>query len=226
MNVSVLVPYRADGGHRDAAWAWAAERWKQQHPDWQVVTGTCPDGPWRKGVAVADAASRADGDVVVVADADVWSDGIGAAVDAVLAGAPWAIPHGRVHRLSETATAQVLAGADPKVAAEAIDGLARTPYLGVEGGGLVVLPAEALARVPMDPRFAGWGQDDQSWALALGTILGKRHRGAAPLYHLWHPPLPRLNSHVGSPESHALHVRYQYAARSRPAMRALLAEIT
>jgi hypothetical protein len=104
--------------------------------------------------------------------------------------------------------------------------LARRPYRGVEGGGISVLTRDLYAQVPLDPRYVGWGQDDESHGLALNTIAGRRWRGVAPLWHLWHDPQPRLNAHVGSAQSRALHVRYQYAAKAGPAaMRALLAEI-
>lgn len=219
--VSVLVPYRPDGGCRDRAWEWVRRWWARQHPRWQIVEGACPDGPWVKALAVADALARADHDLLIVADADVVCGGVRAAVNAVWDGAPWAVPHGRVHRLSEEATAQVLAGADPVAA---LGGLARKPYTGVEGGGLVVLTRDAYRTSPLDPRFAGWGSEDESWALAMGCLLGKRWRGTEPLWHLWHEPMPRLNSHVGSAESRALHVRYQMASRNRASMRRLVAE--
>lgn len=215
MTVSVLVPWRADGAYRDAAWTWVRRWWADRHPGWQVVEGRCPPGPWRKALAVADALTRADGDVLVVADADVVCDGVQAAVDAVVDGTPWAVPHLLVHRLSEAATAAVLDSADLAVAARA--GLDRKPYRGVEGGGIVVLRRATYRRAPLDPRFETWGQDDESWALALSVLAGRRWRGSADLWHLWHPPAPRLNRHVGNASGRALHVRYQYAANTRPA---------
>lgn len=219
----MLVPFRPDGGHRDAAWRWLSAWWAAEHPDWQVVEGYCPDGPWRKAVAVADALSRADGDLLVIADADVFCDGVAAAVSAVECGAAWAVPHGRVHRLSEAATRLVYSGV-PWRDAEQVAGLARGVYKGVAGGGMAVLPRAGYERVPIDPRFAGWGGEDTSAGLAWDALLGKHARGDEPLVHLWHLLAGRLNQHVGSAESHALHVRYQYAARDRGAMAALVAE--
>jgi hypothetical protein len=223
-DVSVLVPYRPDGGHRDRAWRWLRNWWAVEHPGWQIVTGQCPDGPWVKAAAVADALTRADGRILVIADADVWTDGVGMAVDAVQSDAPWAVPHGLVHRLGEQATAAVMAGAAP---GPQLGGLAQKPYKGYEGGGITVLTRSAYQQVPLDPRFLGWGSDDEAWALAMGALLGRRWRGTAPLFHLWHEPQKRLNRHVGSQPSRALHVRYQYAAQDGPeAMRALIGEVT
>jgi hypothetical protein len=221
-DISVLVPYRGDGSHRDRVWGWVSRWWASNHPQWQIVTGTCPDGPWIKAVAVADALARAHGGLLVLADADVICDDIGLAVEAVEQGAPWAMPHGKVHRLTEGSSTAVIAGAGP---CPALSGLDRKPYRGYEGGGLTVLPRAAYERVPLDPRFAGWGSEDEAVALAWGALLGRRWRGIAPLWHLWHPPQPRLNKHVGSVESNALLVRYQYAAKDGPvAMRSLIDE--
>ncbi|RKR92781.1 hypothetical protein BDK92_7261 [Micromonospora pisi] len=222
MTVTVLVPWRPDGGHRDRAWAWVRRWWAATHPDWQVVAGTNVGGPWVKANAVGYALTRADGDMLVIADADVICHGVDLAVDAVERGAPWAVPHGNVHRLTELATTAVFSGVKPASVAGATT---QDPYRGLDGGGITVLPRIVYEQVPLDPRFQGWGGEDESWALALTSLAGPSWRGTAPLYHLWHPPQERLNRHVGSAPSRALQVRYQYAAKHGPAaVRALLDE--
>lgn len=165
------------------------------------------------------AASSSSADVVVVADADVWSDGIHDAVNQVEDGVPWAIPHRGVFRLTEASTARVLAGAP-------WEGLQTTeaPYLGVEGGGLVVIHRALLLSVPLDPRFEGWGQEDESWAIALRTTLGAPWRGKAPLVHLHHPPQSRLSRTRGSEPGWQLRRRYLKAQRDPAVMVALLEE--
>jgi hypothetical protein len=89
---------------------------------------------------------------------------------------------------------------------------------------MVVLSRESYAKVPLDPRFKGWGQEDESWALALGTLLGRSKRGLADLWHLWHDPAPRQSRDVGSQASMNLHRRYVTANRQPPRMAALVAE--
>lgn len=230
--VSVVVPWRAGCPHREAAWAYVRQWWQDRHPDWQVVVGGCPDdGQWRKGVAVADAAARADGETAVVTDADVLCELVAPAVAAVAAGeVGWAMPHRGVYRLSRTGTDDLLGGGPLPV------GLVNAPrralgmdlvgvHTGVLGGGVVVLPVGTLRQVPIDPRFGGWGQEDTSWGRALTVLAGTPWRGHAPLWHLWHPPQPRLGRDrgVGSPESLALWRRYRRAV-SPQQMRALLAE--
>lgn len=221
MTVSVVVPWRADGGPRDAAWSWVWARWLAEFPDWQVLRGEAPlPGPWCKAAAVADALPRTAGELLVIADADVWCEETQTAVDAVASGAGWAVPHMRVHRLTETATAAVLDGTP-------LDGrlpLAQRPYTGFAGGGMAVLPRALYDEVPLDARFAGWGQEDEAWALALTCLAGPPWRGGAPLWHLWHPPQARLSRRWGSDASQDVWRRYHGARSDPPVMRAVLAE--
>lgn len=219
LSVAVVVPWRPGCPHREASWSWIRGRYERD--GWPIVEGVAPAGPWRKAAAVNPAVATADADVIVVADADVWCDGLSKAVDAVLDGAVWAIPHRKVHRLTELASEAVRQGA----VLERAD-LEQAPYRGVEGGGLVVARRAALLDVPLDPRFVGWGGEDHSWGYALRTLLGRAWRGTSPLWHLWHPAQPRLSRRIGSEESEALHLRYAVARRNPAAMRALVEEVT
>lgn len=219
-EVSVLVPARLDRSRRDL-WEFLRPRWEKL--GYEIVEGSCV-GPWRKALAVADALSRASGEILVVADADVWCDGVPEAVDRVKAGAAWAIPHYLVRRLTLPATLEVLSCGSWPVR-RGTTTYAQPPYPGRPGGGLVVLRRDAYERVPMDARFAGWGQEDESWALALGTLLGRPWRGTADLWHLWHDPAPRQSRTVGNQVSLNLHRRYMTANRQPKKMSALLGEV-
>lgn len=220
MHVLVAVPWRGGCHHRAAALAWVSDRWGQHghHP----VLGQIADGPWVKAHAVAAATRGCGCDVLVVADADVWSDGIPDAIDAVREGAAWAVPHHLLHRLDEAATRQVLAGRHPKETT----GRTERPYAGRAGGGVVVLRREVWEDCPLDPRFAGWGHEDEAWALALRCLYGPAVRFEHPMWHLWHPPQPRINRGVGSAESERLYRRYAKAQRNPSLMRALVEEVT
>ncbi|MGP4114653.1 hypothetical protein ACTWP5_27555 [Streptomyces sp. 4N509B] len=213
-----MIPWRGGCPQREAALAWAARRWRSVGHE--PVIGEAPPGPWCKAAAVAAGLPRGDAEVLIVTDADVWCDGIDAAVDAVHTGASWAIPHRDVRRLTEDATAAVLHGG------ELGGSLDQPAYRGVEGGGITVLRRDLYDVAPLDPRYRGWGQEDEAWALALRTLAGAPWRGAAPLWHLWHPPQRRDSRRWGSIASRTLYRRYQRAARSPGAMRALLADIT
>jgi hypothetical protein len=221
--VDVLIPWRAGCPHREAALAWALSQYATIHPDWTVIVGECPPGAWVKAVAVDDALSRSTAGVVVVADADVWCGGLAPAVTTLDNGASWVIPHNLLHRLDQTATAAVLAGARPGSFRGRHDMHAQRPYQGYAGGGVTVLRADTLRSVPLDPRFAGWGQEDRSHARALTLLTGTPVRLGADLWHLWHPPQQRVSRSKGSQESWALAERYR-RARTPEAMRSLLDE--
>lgn len=188
--------------------------------EWPVTIAPAPDGAWCKAAAIAPAVEASSADVLVIADADVWCDGLDLAVEAVEQGAPWAIPHRLVHRLTEVSTEQVLTGADWRGLP-----LAQWPYSGYEGGGIVVARRETLLEVPM-PVFEGWGGEDESWALALRTLAGPPWRGEADLVHLWHPPQERLNRRWGSDAGRALVHRFEAANGDPAAMCALLQEVS
>lgn len=190
----------------------------ERHPDWRVTIAEAPAGQWRKGCAVNRAARESTADTIVMCDADVWTTGLGRAVEHVQDGAPWAIPHHLVHRLTEACTRRLIAGEDPELEHD------EPPYRGVQGGGIVVLPRLTLLEVPVDERFAGWGQEDMSHAIALHVLAGPAVRGTADLLHLWHPPQPRMSRKTGNHDGQLLHRRYLRARRDRDEMRALIRE--
>lgn len=219
MPLTVVIPWRAGCDHRARALGWVLAQYRAHHPDWRIALTETPDGPWVKANAVMPAIESAPAGPVIVADADTWTDDLQAAVTQIQRGAPWAIPHRLVHRLNEHGADQVLAGANWRA-----QPVAQKPYPGLPGGGYVVADRDALLAVPMDPRFVGWGQEDESWARALTTLLGQPWRGDADLVHLWHPPQERLSRRHGSREGWQLRRRYLMARHDPSAMQRLIEE--
>lgn len=218
VDVSVVVPWWRPTPDRQRLWAALRPRW--QALGYEVVEGGYDADHWVKARAVDDGVRRAAGDVLVVADADVWCHAVGEAVDAAQS-AGWAMPHGRVWRLTAEATTDILCGGGWPIDDPAA--LERRPYWGMRGGGLVVVTRRAYEAAPLDPRFVGWGGEDESWSAALKVLVGPGWRGGAPLWHLWHEPLPRAVEFFGSTESRELVMRYR-AARDVASMAALVDE--
>lgn len=220
MSVALLIPWRdVECLHRTRALEYVTARLAQEHPAWPVVIGRHDNGPWCKALAVAAALSQTDATTLVIHDADVHTNGLPEAVQRVQDGAPWAIGHRGVHRLTEASTAAYVAGAALEELA-----LSERAYLGVECGGAFVIRREVYEDCGLDPRFTGFGGEDESLAFALRTLHGPPWRGKAPMVHLWHPPQERARRSWGSPEGRDLRKRYARALHHETAMRALVNE--
>ena len=143
--VEVIVPFAGDCPHRKKALEFTRKRYP-----WPVTIAEGGE-PWSKGAALRPALEASTADILVVADADCWTDGLPAAIKAVEQGAAFAIPHRRVLRLSEESTAHYMATGEVRHPFD------RRPYTGMAGGGFVVARREVIASIPPDPRFTGWG---------------------------------------------------------------------
>jgi hypothetical protein len=221
VGVRAIIPYAGRDPDRERAVAWVLD-----HCDYPY-TVALGELPFNKALTVMPAVERSDADIVVMHDADVWAPGLAEAVNAVEEGAAWAIPHWKVYRLTQSATHTLLrsasAGQD-STAWLATSHLARLPYVGVAGGGIVVTRRDTMLDIPLDPRFTTWGQEDESWAMALWCLLGPPWRGEAPLIHLWHPLEPRQGQRKGSQAGWDLRNRYVRVRTDLPGMRDLLSE--
>jgi hypothetical protein len=213
MAVEIIIPFAGNDVDRIRALRWITQR--LQFP-YTVAAG---DLPFNKALTVMPAIERSSAEIVVVHDADCWSSGLPAAVKAVEDGALWSIPHWKVLRISQSATHNMTLGTEPD--GETLD---RPAYVGMAGGGIVVSRRDTLLEIPLDPRFTTWGQEDESWAMALWCLLGEPWRGEAPLLHLWHPLEARESRRKGSQAGWNLRNRYARVRHDSPGMRQLLAE--
>lgn len=222
MTVAVLIPFRPGCPYRERAWSWVEQRYTAQGFD--VVTGTTDVEGFSRTQAILDARRKAYADVFVIADADVFTDSLDDGIrEALIRG--WSVPNGLLHRLSEAATHRVLLGDDWRGQPLSQDNPQDSqPYRVHEAGTLLVVTAEAFDLAPPDPRFIGWGQEDDAWATALRALVGPPWRGNADLVHLYHPAEPRQSRVVGNEANRRLLRRYRSAARSRTVMVDLIEE--
>lgn len=224
MRVAVVMPLGGACWHRQTNAEVVARRWCQEHPEWPLAAPQAPPGaPWIKARVVTPAVEATNADIVIVTDADVWCEAKAtvAAVRAVADGAPWAIPHAKVLRLTPAASAR---WRSVPFIHPGPDDLDEVPYTGTASGGLCVYRRSVYLDCPLDPRFVGWGGEDHSAGYALATLHGPPWRGHRPLIHLWHPPAERVDRRVGSAENEALRRRYRMATGHVPSMRALIQE--
>ena len=216
MSVTAVVPWRPGCPHRERAWAHVRETLEDVR-GYEVVVGSCPDGPFNRAWAILDGAWKASNETLLVIDADVVGFYAHATSRVESGKSKWAIPFGNLHRLTEASTTAYLAGERTHLDFEEV-------HRGNETGTCVVIERSVLDVAPPDVRFVGWGQEDDAWQRALRVMVGPPWRGSEPLLHLWHPPQPRLNRTYGSREGKHLRRRYESAQGSKRLMSLLLAE--
>jgi hypothetical protein len=219
-TVEVIVPYWGSDPQREASLEYVLARLKAERLPVKVARS---DGPAPKAAVLWPVLRKSNADVLVIHDADLWCEGLPAAIDTVINGEfVWARPHRNVVRLAADSSAfYMTTGELPGRREIRYD---RTPYLGVTGGGIVVARAEVLLDVVMDPRFEGWGQEDMALGNAIWTLYGPPHIGDLDLIHLYHEPLPRVDHMWGSEANRELYTRYHKATVDPSAMLALVAE--
>lgn len=225
-SVAVLIPFAGTCPHRTAALNHVLSWYRRNLPTSSSLRiGYSSEGEkWCKAEAVGNTLHKLNSDILVIADADCIAPRLSDAIDAVTSGAPWAMPHHVVHRLSQNATRLVLDGAEPSSLPRESAFYDQMPYAGYAGGGITVVTRDVYKNCPLDPRFLGWGQEDESWARALTILYGKPWRDhRSHLFHLWHPPQRRLNRSTGSETSRRLFQQYRFAT-TRAAMEEQLAE--
>lgn len=244
-HISLLVPFRTDGDHREMVWRWLTTYWRNEMPDVELIIGRDYGTPFSKSVAVNDAASRATGDIFVIIDADCYIRGdiIYESADRIRAARDdgnrlWLIPYRRIYRLTEFFSA-VIMNSDPRQPVRVPDPPFDWMIESTEGTGhghrygalIQVMPREAFEEVGgMDPRFRGWGGEDVSFMRAVDTLWGRHKTLDHAVNHLWHPKLgdkwptrewagqdrPRVNDGLAS--------RYNMATGDYARMRKLVDE--
>ena len=216
--ISAVVPWSPGCPYRERVLPWVLDRLRGLVDE--VVVGET-SGQWCKAAAVANGLERASGDVLIVHDADVFIEDSAWVEECVgaLEEHAWASPHDWVNRLtSMTSNERVMAGSNPWAEP-------RNRHEAFLGGGIVVLRRSTYEDCPLDRRYVGWGQEDESWANALATLHGKPFRGDRALWHLFHPPQERINRRWGSTESMELCAEYEAATGNVEAMRTLIGAV-
>lgn len=191
MNVSLLVPFRAERGTiRDRVWNWTRARWAHHYPDWEIVQHHGDQlEPFSKTTAINEAFKVASGDVLVVCDADSWMDAdLTRAVEHAAAEKVLVVPWNKSWRVREEESARLL-HEDPATAqlgklTEVAD---KGPHA-ITAAMCFVISREAFVEVNgMDRRFRGYRFEDVSFRRACDYTLGRGRYLYDSVYCLWHP---------------------------------------
>lgn len=219
-DVSILIPFRSDHGHRDKLLNWVINFYQTCIPEVEICIGESSSALFSRSQAINAAANKANRNIFVIADGDIFYERQ-ILMDAIhlLDQCAWIVPYHKVFDLSPSFTNKLLDQ----------DGTIPMDKEGEERvwdpvGGINIISRENFEKVNgFDERFLGWGGEDDAFGIALNTLCGNYRRLSGYVYHLWHPPTGR----EGNPHYYnnlSLLQRYYYCAHNQEQMQRLVSE--
>ena len=188
MEVSALIPYKADHGRRDFLWSVVKQRYEHLFPQIELCIGHDETEPFCRARAINLAAKIATGQIYMLVDSDVLFD-----VDLInkimlyIHVHPWIVPFDRGIRLTQTATDHLIGQEIPtNINIKQGDIQEIITYPGPFMNIMTKACFEAIRG--LDERFQGWGREDDAMVMSLDTICGKHFQMKDTVYHLWHQP--------------------------------------
>lgn len=186
-NLSVLVPFKGDNGHRDRVWAWVKKRYELLMPETEICIGSYEQTPFSRSAAINAAAKIASRDIFLISDADIIFDP-GDLIECIklLSYYAWVIPYSECHMLTEQRT-NLLLQEDCRIEMNKtnheIENIKNSSY-----GGICIVPRLYFENIGgFDEKFKDWGGEDDAFQLAMDTMCGPHHRINTRVWHLWHP---------------------------------------
>lgn len=224
-RIVILVPRRADGGVRDALWQWCAKRWRDQFPEWPIIEGESPDGPFNRSAAVNAAAAKAgEWTVALIIDSDTVSDprAVRCAVETARRTGAMVVAHDERIMLTQRGTDEVLGGYTGSWRSRGF-----VEHVWYDSVSCAVATSRSLWDDVggFDELFIGWGREDTAFRIACESVAGPMLRVSGECFHLWHPVAEETDAkHPLRVANERRHLRYVAARWDREAVRALATE--
>ena len=231
MTFSIIVPFRGDNGHRDRVWKWCERFWASRFTDedhgYELIVADSCDVPFSRGNSRNEGAAQAKGDVLFFADADGVNENCHEALKMVHHNGGWVVaypaPRGYI-ALNRWGTERLLATDPSERLAEpqSADWYERCHSY---AGAIACRTEDFWLAGGYDPRFEGWGYEDDAFTEAMSTIVGPPQRTGGFHLHLWHPHVESerfRQPHIS--ENKALAESYTAARGNREAMLKIVRE--
>lgn len=180
MDLSVLIPWRPDGGQRDDVFRYLLPKWRATGA--QICIGTdSGSGPFNCAEAQNNAFFQAKHDNLVMFGADQLPDRKVLDVAAsALPGPRWLPLFQETAYYSEETTRALISG-------DTREEIAPFDYVLPFCTGVIALTRDAYVTTGgMDERFRGWGYEDAAFRQTLAGLFGAPEPLPATLRCLWH----------------------------------------
>lgn len=225
-DVSIIIPYRPDGGYRDLNFSWLKKRYKRLMPEAELCIDFDDSEPFSRSRSVNKAAQLATRDIFIITDADILFDPVDmeSAID-MLSENVWVAPFTDRIELCEKDTADLI----NKCPCENVKALEFSDYKVAQPGvgSICIVPRKYFDAVKgYDPRFRGWGGEDCAFEMSLMTMCGPRYQPpGSKIWHLYHPQsLATTYESPNYPANYALYERYLGANGNAELMKQLIDE--
>ena len=193
-NLSIVMVWReGDCPWRNRSHEWVVERYRRMFPGAELIESDAP-GPFKRGESFNLGAELAERELLLLADADTFTNPLTilAGMKLLEQGAPWVIPYGHPDRdrgcyITDHTSGEWILQQEPDSLICPHD-LSHEHHL-LSWGGITLIPRYNFQKVGgFDPRFTGWGYEDNAFVTACDTLLGKHERVEDGfIIHIWHP---------------------------------------
>lgn len=190
-DLSIVIPWRAGTDPwRLKSFDWILNRYKLLYPEAELILADDGSEEFNRATFINAGATEASREFLLIADADTISfpEFVSGGLAKMKAGAPWVIPYGdQDYYNSDQASAEWILGRDTT---ENISPSQITWEHKLKSwSGQVLIRTEDFESVGgFDPRFKGWGYEDNAFVATCDTLLGKHLRvDYGWTIHIWHP---------------------------------------
>lgn len=186
MDLSIIIPWRNDGGRRLEIFDWVMKRYHALFPGAQIILGIDDGEPFNRSKARNNAFRKVDRKYVLIGDADTvpFQENIMEGLTALVGTANWVIPYQTYFALTKESSDIILNSPYQDVL---FAGLKHEFAFQSWAGQLLMRSDDFRKTGGYDERFENWGFEDEAFLMCLDAILGPHSRTRGNTYHLWHP---------------------------------------
>lgn len=225
-DLTIIIPWRPGGPHREASLAFVTVWLRQVFPDANLELADDGGDPFSRGASIDQAVERSDASLFVVCDADIVVPASQLVAAAALAAEAdgQVIPFESYRYLTGQASEQLRAG---PISDQDWEALPVEWSYSVAVGAACAFSRATHEQAGGHPGFRGWGMEDVAFFLAAETLVAPMRRVPGPVFHLWHPT--GTEASYRDPAAMAANValldRYGAAEGDPVAMGALIGEL-